>query len=105
MQNPNDTTQKKNLGGESSGTSVFSSIGSVLKSIFIDFEKFDFTLSQTNTSVNPGVFGSTGITNFWGRGLTGRESLPEFGPSFAYQLGFVTDPFGYDCNSIHCRHF
>ncbi len=94
MQNPNDTTQKKNLGGESSGTSVFSSIGSVLKSIFIDFEKFDFTLSQTNTSVNPGVFGSTGITNFWGRGLTGRESLPEFGPSFAYQLGFVTDPFG-----------
>ncbi len=64
------------------------------KSILLDYEKINITLSQTNNSTNPGVFGGTGMSNFWGRGITGRESLNNFGPSFAYQMGLTSNPHG-----------
>ncbi len=81
-----DTTSKS----ISEGFNIFKTI----KSTLMDWEKIDFTFTQTNSSLNPGVFGGTGMDNFWGRGLTFRESLNENGPSFAYQLGLIDHPHG-----------
>jgi cell surface protein SprA len=69
-------------------------IGSIFKTVFIDFEKVDFVFTQSSASNNPGVFGGTGFDNFWGRGFLWRESEERFGPSFAYQLGLVGSPHG-----------
>ncbi len=69
-------------------------VGQTFKFIFLDFRKLDFRFNQTNTATNPGVFGGTGMGNFWERGLTGRDSRLEYGPSFAYQLGLVGMPHG-----------
>lgn len=62
---------------------------SLLKIIFFDWEKIDLTFSQTNTANNPGVFGGTGMHNFW----TGGSDISQ-GPSFAYQMGLVEYPHG-----------
>ncbi|MFW6276605.1 MAG: hypothetical protein ACOC2K_02890, partial [Bacteroidota bacterium] len=70
------------------------SLGLGLKTIFLDWEKLDFIFNQTNSSMNPGVFGGNGLTNFWGRGMTFRESQNTYGPSFAYQLGLISNPHG-----------
>lgn len=67
---------------------------SVFKTIFFDWDKVDFTFNQTSSSLNPGVYGGTGFDNFWARGFLGRSDRNEFGPSFPYQLGLVTDPHG-----------
>ena len=40
------------------------------------------------------MYGSTGLSNFWAQGMTGRSDIQSFGPSFAYQLGLVTNPHG-----------
>lgn len=72
----------------------FTELGLVFKTIFLDFDKLDFTFTQGNSSTNPGVYGSTGLSNFWGRGLAFRESTLDFGPSFAYQMGLITNPHG-----------
>ncbi len=74
--------------------SVVDGIGKTLKTIFLDWEKIDITLNQTNSSLNPGVYGSTGLSNFWTRDLIGGSSLNEYGPSAAYQLGLVEHPHG-----------
>lgn len=73
---------------------IFKEILSVVKTIFVDFEKVDFVFNQTNSSFNPGVFGGTGFDNFWARGFLGRASKEHFGPSFAYQLGLIGSPHG-----------
>ncbi|MBM2817197.1 MAG: gliding motility-related protein [Ignavibacteria bacterium] len=75
-------------------TGILWGIAKVFKTIFLDFEKIDFVFNQTNNTVNPGVLGNLGFDNFWARGITGRESLLENGPSFAYQLGLITNPHG-----------
>ncbi len=69
-------------------------VAKITKMVFFDFDKVDFSVNQTNTMNNPGVFGGTGMTNFWARGLTFRPSEIMYGPSMAYQLGLVTDPHG-----------
>lgn len=102
MQTPGLISQSK---PDSGGilNSVSGVVGSVLKTfktIFLDYEKIQMDFNQSNTSNNPGVFGGTGFNNFWGRGLTGRESLNMFGPSFAYQMGLISSPHGsYDVTS------
>lgn len=73
---------------------IFREILSIIKIIFVDFEKVDFVFNQTNSSNNPGVFGATGFDNFWARGILGRASEERFGPSFAYQLGLIGSPHG-----------
>ncbi|MGQ9819857.1 MAG: T9SS outer membrane translocon Sov/SprA [Candidatus Kapaibacteriales bacterium] len=73
---------------------IFKEILSIVKTIFIDFEKVDFIFNQTNSSNNPGVFGGTGFDNFWSRGFIGKASKEPFGPSFAYQLGLIGSPHG-----------
>ncbi len=84
-----DTTET-----DAAGKSIGRRIGLVFKTIFLDWEKLDIGFNQTNSSINPGVYGGNGMSNFWGRGITGRESELLLGPSFAYQLGLVTNPHG-----------
>jgi len=75
-------------------SSILKSIGMGVKFILLDFEKIDFTFTQMNNATNPGVYGGTGSHNFWGRGLTFRNSNNSFGPGFAYQMGLVANPHG-----------
>ncbi len=65
-----------------------------IRNIFFDWQKVTFSFNQNNTANNPGVYGGTGMTNFWGRGLAFRDSKQMYGPSFAYQLGLVSNPHG-----------
>jgi cell surface protein SprA len=88
MSKPADTT------GKSTFSKIVGQVLDIAKTIFLDYDKIQIELNQGNTSLNPGVFGGTGISNFWARGLTGRESLNNFGPSFAYQLGLIGSPHG-----------
>ncbi len=79
---------------DTSSGGILGSIGQLFKTIFLDWDKIDFSFTQTNSSINPGVFGGNGFNNFWARGFTGRSDIPEFGPSFPYQLGLITNPHG-----------
>ncbi len=89
---PKDTT--KTDGPKVSSSGIFTTIGQVFKTILLDYDKMDFIFNQTNSSTNPGVFGGTGMNNFWGRGMTMRGSDNIYGPSFAYQLGLTSNPHG-----------
>lgn len=80
--------QKKNPSG------FLETVGAVLQEIFFGFENLTTVFSQSNQSTNPGVMGGTGFTNLWGRSLTFRGDDPIWGPSTAYQLGFVRNPHG-----------
>jgi len=86
--------QKPKFDSTASARGFASYIGRTLKTIFFDFEKIDINFTQNNTSINPGVMGSTGFDNFWSRGIIGRSSEEFMGPGFAYQLGLVPDPHG-----------
>jgi cell surface protein SprA len=88
MSRPPDTTKSETKPG------FLNDVLMVIKSIFFDYDKIQLDITQNNTSLNPGVFGGSGISNFWARGLSGRESLNNFGPGFAYQLGLVGSPHG-----------
>jgi cell surface protein SprA len=77
-----------------SGNGSLGMVGNVFRTIFFDWDNIDFTYNNTNAAVNPGVFGGTGLDNFWGRGMTFRNSQLQRGPSFAYQLGLITNPHG-----------
>lgn len=59
----------------------------------LDYDNIGINFTQTNRSSNPGVVGSTGFRNFWGR-LPFQGSDPEYGPSRLYQLGILYDPSG-----------
>ncbi len=77
-----------------SSSKALRSIARVIKTVFFDWDKVDFNFSQSNSSINPGVFGGNGFDNFWSRGATFRGSLEAFGPSVPYQLGLVANPHG-----------
>lgn len=66
----------------------------VLRTIFFDWETVNISFQQGNSAINPGVFGGSGFTNFWQRGVTFRESRNIYGPSMAYQLGLIEHPHG-----------
>lgn len=72
---------------------IFKAIGRVLKTIFLDFETLNINFRQDNSSLNPGVFGGTGLTNFW-RGAVGLNQPASQGARMAYQLGLVEHPHG-----------
>ncbi len=72
----------------------------IFKIIVFDWEKVDFTFNQTNGSTNPGVYGGTGMHNFWANGLGFADNDLSQGPSWAYQLGLVEHPHGgFNINS------
>lgn len=88
-----DTTTKKS----SSGSGALFAPIAIFKLIFFDWDKVDFVFTQQNSNLTPGVFGGTGMHNFWVNGMTFRESQPIHGPSWAYQMGLVGHPHGgYD---------
>lgn len=94
----NSTLQLKSMSDkwfnpkDSSG-GLFRGIGKVLKTIFFDWTNLTPNFTQQNSSITPGVFGSTGLTNFW-RGVTFLPYSDSHGPSMAYQLGLVESPHG-----------
>lgn len=72
----------------------FANMGRAFKFVFFDFENINIRFTQNNASTNPGVLGGNGMNNVWGRGLTGRASQSIYGPSFAYQMGLISNPHG-----------
>ena len=56
------------------GSDFFSTVGKIFKTIFLDYDKIDINITQTNSANNPGVFGGTGLDNFWSRGAMFRDS-------------------------------
>ncbi len=66
----------------------------LIKIPILDFQTLRFSYTQNNSSKNPGVVGSTGLSNLWGRSLLFRSESPDFGPGTAYQLGLTSDPHG-----------
>ncbi|MCK5740827.1 MAG: hypothetical protein KAH48_01305, partial [Chlorobi bacterium] len=87
---PNFTQVPAHDSTRSTTSKLFSTIGNVFKTIFFDFDMFDIDFTQTNAAMNPGVFGGTGLTNFWST----RASESIYGPSMPYQLGLVASPHG-----------
>ncbi len=82
-------------GSDSSSESALTSLLRYLIKIpILDFQTVRFSYTQANTSLNPGVVGSTGLSNLWGRSLLFRSESPDFGPGTAYQLGLISDPHG-----------
>lgn len=77
-----------------SGLSIMQKVAYTFKTIFLDYDKINIAINQTNNATNPGVFGGNGMQNFWGRGLIGEQSINSYGPSFAYQMGLVSNPHG-----------
>lgn len=65
----------------------------LIKIPLLDYDNVNINFTQQNRSTNPGVIGSTGFRNFWGR-LPFQGSVPEYGPSRLYQLGILYDPSG-----------
>lgn len=85
---PNDTTTGK-------AARQFDQITRALfKSTLFDFDRFSITFTQGNRSQNSGLLGRPGFVNLFGRVPFLQESLPEYGPSFLYQLGLASDPHG-----------
>jgi len=79
--------------GDSLGNDVFSGFLRVIKTIFLDFDKIQLDFNQTNSSMDPGVYGSNGFSNYW-EGMAFMDGDYQSGPSFPYQLGLVGDPHG-----------
>ena len=79
------------------GEGFLGSVGNVarlfVKIPVLDYDNIVLNFTQTNRSSSPGVVGSTGFRNFWGR-LPFQGSVPEYGPSRLYQLGILYDPSG-----------
>lgn len=86
--------EAKNDSTDTGSSSLTETIGKVLKTIFLDYDKIDISVTQANSANNPGVYGGTGMHNFWGRGMLFKESQQMYGPSWAYQMGLVSNPHG-----------
>ncbi|MCS7176789.1 MAG: cell surface protein SprA [Candidatus Kapabacteria bacterium] len=66
----------------------------ILRSALLDYDNVQINFQQDNSSLNPGVLGGTGLTNFWLRTLLFRPERPLYGPSMGYQLGLLASPHG-----------
>ncbi len=86
-----DTTQTE-TDEESKG--LFGTLGSIFKTVFLDYDNVTINFQQSNTARNPGIIGGNGQTNFWARAPFFRAEDEIFGPSAAYQLGLVSNPHG-----------
>jgi cell surface protein SprA len=86
-----DTPAGRSDSSESALTSI---LRYLIKIPILDFQNVRVAFTQNNSSKNPGVVGSTGVSNLWGRSLLFRSESPDFGPGTAYQLGLTSDPHG-----------
>ena len=64
----------------------------LIKTPFLDYDKINVSFDESNSSTNGGVPGRPGFANLFGRPLFLTDGKPEYGPTSAYQLGFVSDP-------------
>ena len=88
---PADTLKK---GGSFDLFKQFNMASRILfKNTLFDFEKFNFSFTQTNNSQNNGVYGNTGFANIFARSPF-QSSQDENGPKFLYQFGLMSDPNG-----------
>ncbi|HTY10718.1 MAG TPA: cell surface protein SprA [Bacteroidota bacterium] len=84
---------------ETKGKSAFSAKENLLefariliKTPFLDYDKINVSFDQSNSATNGGIPGRPGFANLFGRPLFFIDSKSEYGPTAAYQLGFVSDP-------------
>lgn len=82
----------KDTNTTSTANNVLKSIANIFQVVIFNWDQISMNYNLTNAAVNPGVFGGSGMDNFWGRGMTFRSSQLSRGPSFAYQMGFVSSP-------------
>ena len=66
----------------------------VFKLPFFEFDKLNINFTQQNRSQNSGIIGRPGFANVFGRVPFFQNSLPDYGPSFMYQLGLSSNPHG-----------
>jgi len=85
---PGDSTVTEKKPGEG----LIGIARTIIKTPFLDYDKIGISFSQTNSSQNSGVPGRPGFANFFGRVPVLQESERKYGPSRAYQLGFVSTP-------------
>ncbi|MFA6541401.1 MAG: cell surface protein SprA, partial [Bacteroidota bacterium] len=64
----------------------------LIKTPLLDYDKINFSYTQTNSVTNAGVPGRPGFTNLFGRVPFVQQADPQYGPSRAYQLGLVSVP-------------
>jgi hypothetical protein len=82
-------------GGSFNLLKQFDQVSRILfKNTLFDFEKLNFSFTQSNTSQNSGVLGNTGFANLFARVPFFQSSLDENGPAALYQLGLISDPNG-----------
>lgn len=97
---PADTRPRRNDTSRTKPSDALSLPLDLIKTIFFDWEKIDMTFTQGNTAVNPGVYGGTGMHNFWVGGVLMQGQDLTQGPGFAYQMGLVESPHGgFNVNS------
>lgn len=83
-----DTSQKP------STLSLKDVLKTLIKKPFLDYENVQITFTQSNTSINTGLYGERpGMGNLWSW-LPLMSDKIEYGPSLLYQLGLVSDPNG-----------
>ncbi|HLP17153.1 MAG TPA: cell surface protein SprA [Bacteroidota bacterium] len=63
-----------------------------IKIPLLDFEKINMSFTQMNSSSNAGVPGRPGFANFFGKVPFMMPAEIRYGPSWAYQMGFTSDP-------------
>ncbi len=73
-----------------------------IKTPFLDFDKISMTFTETNSSSNTGVPGRPGFANFFGRLPFFEKGLANYGPTWAYQMGFVSDPTS-NISNVHLQ--
>ncbi|MFN4770389.1 MAG: cell surface protein SprA [Candidatus Kapaibacterium sp.] len=86
------TNPNAKLDTSASSGSIVGGILDGIRSAFFDYESLNINFNQSNSSIMPGVMGSNGFSNLWGRTFTGRESELLLGPSGPFQLGLVRYP-------------
>ncbi|MGA9408103.1 MAG: cell surface protein SprA [Bacteroidota bacterium] len=64
----------------------------LIKTPFLDYDKISVAFNEGNNATNGGVPGRPGFANLFGRIPLFENGDPRFGPTSAYQLGFVSDP-------------
>jgi cell surface protein SprA len=72
---------------------IFKKTGQILRLVFLEWDKADIIMNQQTSSINSGVYGTTGLGNFW-RGVAFMPSTLNNGTSFAYQMGLIANPHG-----------
>jgi cell surface protein SprA len=63
-----------------------------IKTPLLDYDKINMSFTETNSSTNTGVPGRPGFANFFGRLPFIQDGVLSYGPTWAYQMGLVSDP-------------